>query len=283
MSREQDNINLVSDRIDTSIDKLIEGIDKSQRGILNRSYAIIKELELDAQGNIKQTVKNLRLLGKIRLQLKNSLLTDSYKTRVQRFLNTYPRVQKDNELYFKAITESFNPTKELYREVLRSSVTATQESLLGAGIDENVINPTIQVVRNAVSGNSSYSDLTKELRVLIEGDEEVLGGLMRYSKQIATDGINQFNANYNNSVAQDLGLEWYYYAGSKRKTSRPFCKKYAGKYFHKKEVEDFGNRKDLDGSNLCGGPSKSNLCAGRVKGTNKSNIFFIITSNYSYS
>jgi len=115
--------------------------------------------------------------------------------------------------------------------------------------------------------------MVDELRLIIKGDEERLGQLMRYSKQITTDGLNQFNASYNETIAKDLGLEWYFYSGGKRKTSRPFCKKYAGRYFHKKEVQDFGRRKDLDGSNLCGGSSKTDLCAGRVKGTNASNIW----------
>ena len=265
----QDNINIVTDSIDKSIDKLLNGVSRAEQTVFNKAITVVKNLDLDAQGNIKQTVKNLRLLARMRLELKNAVLTPSFQKQVEAYLNTFPVVAQQNNTYFKAIDAAFDPNRQLYREVLKNSLTTTQESLLGAGVDENIIKPVTEILNNAVTGNSRFADLTKELELAILGDSETLGRLMRYSKQIATDAMNQFNGNYNQTIGNDLDLEWYYYSGMNRKTSRPFCKKYSGKYFHKKEVEDFGRGKDLDGSKLCTG----NFCNGRVKGTNQSNIF----------
>lgn len=273
MSKIEDNIDLVNDKIESDVSRFIEGVDKSQKGIFNRLLAIVKGVETDDQGNIKQTVKNLKLLAKVRKTIENEIITDAYINRVDILTNQFPAIAELNNGYFETLTASFNPNRELFKEVIKNSINVTRTSLLDSGIAENVINPIVNIVDNSVTNGSSFGDMVDELRLIIKGDEERLGQLMRYSKQITSDALNQFNASYNETIAKDLDLEWYFYSGGKRRTSRPFCKKYAGRYFHKKEVEDFGRRKDIDGSNLCGGSTKTNLCTGRIPGTNPSSIW----------
>ena len=273
MSKIEDNIDLVNDKIEDEVNRFIEGVDKSQKGIFNRLLSIVKGVETDEQGNIKQTVKNLKLLGKVRKTIENEIITDAYIGRVDSLSNQFPAIAQLNNGYFETLEASFNPNRELFKEVIKNSINVTRTSLLDSGIAENVINPIVNIVDNSITNGSAFADMVDELRLVIKGDEERLGQLMRYSKQITTDALNQFNASYNETIAKDLGLEWYFYSGGKRKTSRAFCKKYAGRYFHKKEVEDFGRRKDIDGSNLCGGSTKTNLCTGRIPGTNSSNVF----------
>jgi hypothetical protein len=213
------------------------------------------------------------LLANVRREIESEIVTDAYISRVGQLTNEFGAIQALNNEYYGAIIESFNPNRQLYNEVRNNAINATTISLTQAGIEENVINPVVNIVNDSVTDGASFTDMVDELRLLIKGDEQNLGSLRRYASQITNDALNQFNANYNQTIANDLGLEWFFYSGGKRKTSRPFCKKYAGRYFHKNEVEDFGKKKDLDGSNLCGGNYKTNLCSGRVKGTNSSNIF----------
>ena len=273
MSKVEDNIDLVNDKIEKEVTKFLEGVDKSESGIFNRMLSIVKELETNPDGSIKQTVKNLKLLARVRKTIENEVITDAYIKRVGTLNNQFPAIAQLNNGYFKGIEAAFNPNKELFKEIVKNSIASTSASLLDSGIDENVINPIVRIVDDSVTSGSTFSDMIDELRLVIKGDEERLGQLRRYSQQITQDALNQFNASYNETIARDLDLEWYFYSGGRRKTSRPFCKKYAGRYFHKKEVEDFGRKKDLDGSALCGGPSKTDLCAGRIRGTNSSNIF----------
>jgi hypothetical protein len=273
MSKEQDNIDAISKVIDDGVDTFLDGVEKSQSGMFNKTLTIVKELETDVNGNIKQTVKNLKLLTRVRKTIVNEILTESYQKRVNTFSNQYPAIQALNNGYFKGVEAAFEPNRELYKQIVQKSIQTTRASLLDSGIDQNVIEPIIRIVDDSVSTGATFTDMVDELRTVIKGDSERLGRLARYSSQITTDALNQFNGIYNETIAKDLDLEWYYYSGGKRRTSRPFCKKYAGRYFHKKEVEDFGRKKDLDGSDLCGGSSKTDLCAGRIPGTNSSSIF----------
>jgi hypothetical protein len=273
MPTPQSNIDKVANVMDDGVDAFIDGVEKSQVGIFNKTLATVKELETNPNGKIKQTVKNLKLLARVRKNIVDEVLTEAYQKRVNTFTNQYPAIASLNNEYFSAIEESFKPNRELYNQIVTKSIQTTSASLLDSGIDQNVIEPIIRIVDDSVSTGAQFADMADELRLVIKGDEERLGNLLRYTKQITTDALNQFNGIYNETIAEDLDLEWYYYSGGKRKTSRPFCKKYAGRYFHKKEVEDFGRKKDLDGSNLCGGSSKTNLCAGRIPGTNSSSIY----------
>ena len=270
MSKIEDNIDLVNDKIDDEVNRFLEGVDKSQKGIFNRLLGIVKGVETDQDGNIKQTVKNLKLLASVRKTIENEIITDAYIKRSESLFNQFPAIAQLNNGYFETLEAAFDPNRELFKEVVKNSINATRTSLLDSGIAENVVNPIVKIVDDSVTSGAGFADMVDELRVIIKGDPERLGQLMRYSKQITQDALNQFNATYNETIARDLDLEWYFYSGGKRSTSRPFCKKYAGRYFHKKEIEDFGKRKDLDGSSLCSGP---NLCEGRIKGTNSSNIF----------
>ena len=273
MSKEQDNINKIANVMDGGVDTFLDGVEKSQTGMFNKTLSIVKELETDVNGNIKQTVKNLKLLARVRKTIVDEILTESYQKRVSTFTNQYPAIASLNNGYFESIEAAFEPNRELYKQIVQKSIQTTSASLLDSGIDQNVIEPIIRIVDDSVSTGATFADMVDELRLTIKGDPERLGRLMRYSTQITTDALNQFNGIYNETIAKDLDLQWYFYSGGIRKTSRPFCKKYAGRYFHKKEVEDFGRKKDLDGSNLCGGPSKTDLCAGRIPGTNSSSIY----------
>ena len=83
-----------------------------------------------------------------------------------------------------------------------------------------------------------------------------LGSLERYSGQIATDSLNQYSRNYDQAVTSDLGLEWVWYSSGLKGTSRRYCKRRAGKYFHVKEME----------------ASASLKWPGKIPNTNASNI-----------
>lgn len=253
---------------DKQINKFLSGISSSQTGAYNKVLALTKNLELTSEGQIKNNTVNLRILNYVKQELEKVILTDSYKAKVGTYINSFPEVKGLNDGYFVGLAKEFNSNKHVYKNLLNTSVQLTTNSLLEQGINTNVIDPVKKIITDSITANWSFTDLVDNLRVNLKGTDERLGSMERYASQIATDALNQFSANYNKSVSEDLGFEWYYYSGAKRKTSRPFCKKYAGKYFHKKEIEDFGNKKDINGNSL-----SSEMQKGWIRGTNSSNIF----------
>jgi hypothetical protein len=106
------------------------------------------------------------------------------------------------------------------------------------------------------------------LRYLIEGNEEVDGRLMSHVKRVAYDSFAVSDRSYTNTIATDLGLEFYRWSGGKIEDTRCFCLERAGKYFHREEIKAWGR-----GENI--GKCKSNgLWEGANSNTDEATIFF---------
>jgi hypothetical protein len=79
------------------------------------------------------------------------------------------------------------------------------------------------------------------------------------------------------SVADQIGAEFFRYQGRPIKTTRVFCAEREGKVWHREEIADWGRRaaagEDLDGN---GNPG----WAGMVEGTNEQTIFVFLGGWY---
>jgi len=160
--------------------------------------------------------------------------------------------------------------KAIYDEILEFSKQQAALNLLDSGVDANFLTPILQQLNSNVSSGANLDDLIDELKTYVTGGKEGVGALKRYVTQVSNDSLTQFNANYNQTVTQDLGIEFYVYTGTVIAGTRPFCNNFVRKYFHKKEVERLGNGVDpLTGNTL----RSEGLLEGRIKGTNSSNIF----------
>ena len=128
----------------------------------------------------------------------------------------------------------------------------------------------LDIFRNGVLTKSSISNIETNLSTFIKGTEKSPGILDRYVKQVYSDSITQFTANYTQIISEDQGYEFYKYVGNRSKDTRCFCAQRYNKFFHKKEIENWGNGKVMDGveGENCGYP-----WAGMIKGTDSSSIF----------
>lgn len=160
--------------------------------------------------------------------------------------------------------------KDIYDEILNFAKQSTTLNLLDTGVDVNFLQPILDTLQSCIQIGGNIDDLIDELKIFITGGETGVGGLQRYVTQVTNDSITQFNATYNQTITQDLGIEFYKYVGTKIANTRPFCREFTGDYFHKKEVEKLGIGLDpLTGKSL----ASENLLEGRINGTNASNIF----------
>jgi hypothetical protein len=248
------------DTIDFFKERFAKNIVTRQNDMWSTIFRTLKNLATDDAGNILTNSNNLKILRTLRGDIKRTIITSQYRKDLSRFLNGFNELKGINDTYYKAIASgALNANKQVFKEVVNFSIDATKNSLLDSGITESIIKPVENILSQNVTTGASFQDLTESLRGEILGDKDRLGKLERYSKQITTDSLNQFNANYNQTVSQDLGMEFYFYNGAIKNTSREYCKHVVkeGRYFHKKEVEK----------------SASKEWSGKIPGTNSSNIF----------
>lgn len=248
------------DTIDLFKGRFNKNIGTRQRDMWSTIHKTLKRLETDEAGNILTTNKNLKTLRTLRGDIKGTIITRRYKKDLNRFLGGFDELKGINDAYYKTIASGqLLANKQVFREVVNASVTLTKDSLLEAGITNEIIRPVERILTQNVTTGGAFTDLAETLRTEILGNSEKLGKLERYTNQITTDALNQFNANYNQTVSQDLGLEFYFYNGAIKENSREYCKHMVneGRYFHREEVED----------------SSSRQWSGKIPGTDRSSIF----------
>jgi len=160
--------------------------------------------------------------------------------------------------------------KDIYNEILEFAKQGATLNLLESGVDVNFLQPILEMLNSRVFSGGNIDDLIDELQIFVTGGNDGVGGLQRYVTQVSNDSLTQFNATYNQTITEDLGIEFYQYTGTIIAGTRPFCNRFVRDYFHQIEVEQLGSGKDPQTGNSL---SSEDLLSGRIKGTNKSNIF----------
>jgi len=261
----------------TTVDKGLATFDEVIPEIQNRIYSKLVEFqrELDVSGGtLQNTAKNIRLLGRLKSELQKIILDDAdYLEAVTKFGKLYEKVDTLNSNYFKSLEKKFKPPK-VVEAIRQQSISVTLEGLTESGLNQNLITPVREMINTYVTTGGSYSKLSKELNNYINGTPTIDGALVKYTKQIATDSINQYNATVNQAISADLGWDWFRYVGSNIKTTRTFCKALTQKqYYHRSELPkiikgNFAEFKEMKGEIY----ERTELPQGMIEDTNPSNF-----------
>ena len=265
--------------LDSSVESYNSSIPGIQDEIYKKLQVLLKELDTDANGNIKNSIANLKTIGSIKSELEKVVLNKQLQSDTKDYINAFSEVAKLQNDYFRSIETEFTPSK-LLDEIKNQSISATIESLTGAGLSFNVIEPVQNILRTNITTGGSFSSLMEQMRTFIVTSPDNLGALERHVKTTTTDALNQFSRQYSQTVSDSLNYKWFMYTGSLLETSREFCialvKK---KYFHKSEIPDIinGNFSPFEKSGNMN--PKTGLPKGMVEDTNPQN-FFIYAGGY---
>lgn len=258
--------------IDGRINAFSEKIGGVQLGIYKELSTLLKEVDTNGD-KIRPTAKNIALIGKIKAKIEAVVRSDAYNKQVKDLLTALDEINSVQTEYFNTIDSSYEPSKAIL-ELKNVAIDEALSSLKGAGITANITEKLQSILRTNVTTGASYVDLMKQMREYLISNESGQGALEKYTKQITTDTLNQYAAQYNTLVSNDLGLKWYRYTGALIATSRPFCEACKKKQFiYEAELNDIiaGNFPEFDefGGKL---DSKTGLPSGMIPSTNKDNF-----------
>lgn len=263
-------IDKILSTIDGAIASFQNDIPGIQKNIYEAIQPIIKNLEIGGNGRLLNNLKNLKLIIEVQKKLERVILESGYKKTVQNFIDNFLVLATFNHDYFAQFNKKFKPSNVL-PVIKELSVNSTINDLIGQGLNSNVIVPVEKILQQIITTGGSYVDFHEVLRNHILTNESGEGNLQRYTKQISTDAINQFNAQYSEAIAQDLQFNWGQYIGSLLTTSREFCVLLTEKrYVHKSELPGIiaGN---IDGVELKLSKT-TGLPLGMIPGTNAANF-----------
>lgn len=249
-------------RIQTLQAELEEGMNSRLPEIFKGLSDQVIELTNDLPLDPKKRAANIRAIIGLKTQLTNVIVTNpEYVKEVGRVLDGFKDLKKLSDLYFSELIDGFNAKEVLYQEILKANIEITKDMLLGSGIRNNFANAIQETLLANASGTTNRTVLQKTLRQFIEGTPEEQAYLNRYVKQVTNDSVMGFSRQYNQTIAEDLNLQFGFYSGTAIKDTRSFCRARHGRYFKKSEVENWANLGNWDG---------------RAKGTTKSTIFTLL-------
>ena len=269
MTRQEEIVQRIVNKIDSAIDDFNEGIPSVQREIDSEIRLLIKSLDMNGKF-IKNSVQNIRLLSKLRSKIESIVLNNSYKKKVEQFAQTFNTVATLQNLYFTSLDKRFTPSKIL-GAIKEDAIGATIRSLTEGGINANLTSGIEDILRTYIRNGGEYVELVDKMKTFISGNNNVPGYLTRYARQVTIDSIQQYNAAYNHFISAELGYEWYMYIGSNITTTREFCQKMTKKkYFHKSELPEILKGR-IDGQQVRINP-KTDLWYGAYEDTSEKNF-----------
>lgn len=261
-----------SSRLTTVPGKFVSSIEGLEAKIMESIEELVSKLEMKG-GEILLNESNLVLIESINQRMKDVIFTEEYERSLTQFVKEFKTQAKLTNEYFQTLDKSFD-VKPVYESVLKNTQRNAIELLNQDAFTQALNVPLKQALESSITNKQPFNELMESLRVIIRGDGTVDGRLISHVKRVAYDSFAVSDRAYTNTIAVDLGLEFYRYSGGSVDETRCFCSERKGKYFHRKEIEAWGRGEDL-GS--CGNGGK---WAGRNTNTNSSTIF-IYCGGYS--
>lgn len=244
-------------------EQFIKQLSKTEQAIYAKVLGIIKELDIDASGNIRSSTANLKKLNEIKKQLSKSLLSKDY-------LNSVKNYVKQFQIIAALQNELFDVKKTISKTITDVAIDNTLETLTGKGYTETTISKLRDVIQTSVVSGGSFKDLTMNLEKLIAGETETQSIIKRQVQTPVIDALSIFSAQHTKLITDDLNYEWYMYVGSNKTTTRELCEYLTRKkYVHKSELPDIVKGK-IDGHQCKLG--KNGLPLGMFEGTTADNF-----------
>ena len=203
-----------SQYIEENLDNIAERIGLDFKKILPLLNNILVEF-VDKGQLTPDTIKLASLDSKIL----EAIQLSGYGASVDSLLESMMELQGINEKFYQKAEKLSVYDAIQDSERLNNHVKNIIESLKGQGASENILKPIENLIRQQILLRRPYTETVDLLRIELSEESTI----SRYVKQIATDGLSQYDGIINDEVRVKYGLDKFYYIGSLIETSRPIC------------------------------------------------------------
>jgi len=253
--RLKDIIQRKVDRLESIPNEFLTAMEKIQRTKFNAIVRLLDNLDYK-NGFLEVSQDNILKIEFLVDEIKGILTGDEFEEAVGSLMNEMDSQKVLNFEYFSEIDPAFQ-VPSIANAIVRERQAATIASLLDS-TNFYLSNPTREALSSSIQAGASRQELIDTLRLLVQGDDTIDGRLLRSTRLVVSDAFALSDATVSNLIAENLGLEWYLYAGGlikptgKTKSgnpiggSREFCAKRNGKFFHRSEVESWA-KEDWNG------------------------------------
>lgn len=224
-----------------------EQIEDNQKRLLSKTLErFVDKLEIDENGNVLNNDKNRKLLFEIDDVFKEYQKKEARKT-IELLLNSVASIMAFNQAYFQAIDGKAR-TLELMPKVksfMKSWLGIQGDVVEPNGYIEKLVanDPAKIALKNTamkiVIGQEGFENAKKQIKTLIDGNNDSMGALEKHHKNFAFDLYSQIDRATSDVIRNDLGFEFAIYEGGIIESSRIFCEEHDGKIYHISEIKKF--------------------------------------------
>lgn len=248
--------------ISLSVDSFAAEVEALQGTIYNRLVTLLKDLELDGDGYIKQSAFNRRILYDAENMVHELLPGEDFTRMVSNSITAIADIDAANEAYFSSMSGKFSSNKNYFRSLQTQTISQIESTLLQDGLTAAIKNPLVNILNQNINTGGQFSGFLQQVRDFIQGNDDLDGRLLSYSRTYLSDTLFNYSRAFQQAVTADLKLEYYAYTGGAIDKTREFCLERLGRFFHQKEVESWaeldwqGKRPDTTKSSIfiyCGG------------------------------
>lgn len=216
--------------------KFASSMGRVQNTLYEQLLVIIKNLEVDEDGYILQSAANRKILYEAETKISEIFSQGIYQNAVSSYVSVIPQVDELNQRYFSTF-KAFKENKQFLKSLQNQTIKTVEKFVLQDGLESQVISPLSQILNQNVNSGGKFSGFLQQIRDYIKGNDKVEGRAISYSRTFLRDSMFTYARTFQQSVTNDLGLEFYLYSGPIIDKTRSFCEDRAGKFFHHREIE----------------------------------------------
>jgi len=240
---------------DEGIENLLEGMTAFQARLAQRMTEAMSALEVRG-GILVASEANMANLATIMGGLEQGFSDPKWEAAVREYLDTFNTLGANVAAYSGGAMDA-----ALLAAMRKQYKTVAAEYLLNASsFGRTLAMPIAQEVGTYIATGARYGDLLGTVTNLITGGEAADGAILGQASTVVNDLVTVYERSAMDVAAQAMGSEFYYYQGRPIKTTRPFCRVRSNKYFHRGEIESWGNEE----------------WSGQIPGTNAQTIFTLL-------
>ena len=228
---------------------------------------LLELLQYDSAGNIVKNAQNMARIETVLSRLGQFLTQGEYLEITRSYLAEFDAQKGRTITYFSKLVDA-----PVQPSSFASATYATKRAEALAGVFSNnafselLFGDIKGALTDAIASGASKVDALEGLRLLAQGNNEVEGLMLRRGRTLVSDAFATTDRAFSNIIADDLGLDFRQYVGGLMDTTRCFCKERNRRFYHIREVEEWGNGVDI------GQCATGNGWAGRMPDTNSETI-----------
>ena len=241
-------------RSEAAVEKLAGAMSDLQVRMADQLVDLLLELDVKG-GKVESAEANVNRVSEIMRLLKNQLADDQWIEAVADYVDSFDIMEGDIVGYMGSLGEV---DERLITALKRYYKTSVAEFLTNPqSFAKDVFKPIEQNIITSISTNASLKELNDSTRTILKGQPEKEGAFVQAAKPMAETSATLYERSATSKIAEELGIEIYFYQGRNIDSTRPFCKARAGHAWHISEIQAWADDE----------------WAGKIDGTDKQTIF----------